>query len=119
MTAHTPGPWLVQGNGGPEDGYNVLDTRDRYIAFVDDSSGMLSDEQAHMNARLIAAAPEMFAALTATVSAMEAQEELVELTALGDFGTHESDARRAAIEQMNGLFVQEIRALLARIDGTS
>lgn len=59
MVRHTPGPWTVQENGGPEDGYNVLDDRNRYIAFVDTSGEMISDEQAHANARLIAEAPAM------------------------------------------------------------
>jgi hypothetical protein len=68
--------------------------------------------------RLIEHAEEMRAALEAAIAAMEAQDELVELTALGDFSTQEHDKRRSELEMMNGVFVAELRALLASIDGT-
>ena len=68
-------------------------------------------------ARLMAKALEMKEAIKAAISAMGAQEELVELTMLGDFGTRETDQRCAEIEMANVVFVQELRTLLAEIDG--
>lgn len=100
MVKHTPGPWIVQENGGPEDGYNVLDARDRYIAFVDTSGEMISDEQAHANARLIAEAPAMRAALVTLVDERDR-------AALAD------DPAYLMIDRA----IEAARALLARIDG--
>ncbi len=57
MTQHTPGPWVATGF----EGIVVNDSKDRTLALAPGSSTNLEEMKA--NARLIAAAPDMLAAL--------------------------------------------------------
>lgn len=59
MSAHTPGPWLVLRD--PEVGGPLVATEDVAIADVMEMEGGMSEA----NARLIAAAPDLLAALKA------------------------------------------------------
>lgn len=68
-TQHTPGPWrYVRENGSPSTGQHmVAGARPGYLAEVRDcGSGCVE-----ANARLIAAAPELLAALVAAVELIE------------------------------------------------
>jgi hypothetical protein len=69
-TQHTPGPWIATVIGT---GYSVRTTKDRGIAKVYDQAE--NDETGKSNAHLIAAAPDLLAALENTVSAWSAQFE--------------------------------------------
>lgn len=67
--AHTPGPWLTQwGAAQGGDGHHIIDTKDMgelsriaVVLFHDDAEGETAS-----NARLIAAAPDLLAALQTT-----------------------------------------------------
>lgn len=61
MSAHTPGPWLVLRD--PEVGGPLVATEDVAIADVMEMEGGMSEA----NARLIAAAPDLLAALRQVV----------------------------------------------------
>jgi hypothetical protein len=59
---HTPGPWSFSGQGD----FSAIESDEREIAHVFYPEDMLSDEH-KANTRLIAAAPELLASLTACV----------------------------------------------------
>ena len=58
---HTPGPWRLRHNG-IHDGDRTVTSNTRDIADLD--GGCNDDTEIYANARLIAAAPELLAALT-------------------------------------------------------
>lgn len=58
---HTPGPWKVNGQAGYA-GHTVIDTNGRSVAAFPSSSKRPKSER-DANARLIASAPELLAAL--------------------------------------------------------
>lgn len=62
---HTPGPWVAKGIGGPN--LCVTDGDSRYVVdrFV---LGSRATEEHEANARLIAAAPDLLAALQAVMA---------------------------------------------------
>ena len=67
MSNHTPGPWTVEGASGESGEAEVIESDNRIIAWTadslgSDSFGILEDED-RANARLIAAAPDLLAAL--------------------------------------------------------
>lgn len=85
MSAHTPGPWLFVAEGTECDGVNV-----RYSVSSEDATSIASGQsQEHMadisgailegeciaNARLIAAAPELLAALRDLIEQFEEHDE--------------------------------------------
>ena len=60
---HTPGPWNV-GDDSPNDYEGpIIDTRDRAVAVITIDHETESTPEDRANARLIAAAPELLAAL--------------------------------------------------------
>jgi hypothetical protein len=64
---HTPGPWIAVPNGGDDEDIRALlvgknDQYGDFTTIADCRSRWIPDEEA--NARLIAAAPDMLAALT-------------------------------------------------------
>lgn len=61
MSKHTPGPWGFHPCDELEDSFNVLCEKDYYVATTHD--GVRGDRNADANARLIAAAPAMYALL--------------------------------------------------------
>lgn len=67
MTKHTPGPWTVGGASGNEGEAREIASADRCIAWTastwDDDEGDVVTEEDAANANLIAAAPELLAAL--------------------------------------------------------
>lgn len=73
MTKHTPGPWRV----GPVDDTLVSDASGREVAAVDGDYNN-PDEWPSMeaNARLIAAAPEMYAELRKLADALNSGRQL-------------------------------------------
>lgn len=75
--AHTPGPWWVD---GPGEGIEVHDTFGR-TASVWGEGG--KESEAWANARLIAAAPELLAALKFIVNDCPEPGEAAQLTAHG------------------------------------
>ena len=65
MSAHTPGPWHVE----PEKDGTCVMAGDYYITETIDAAGDDSDDTTqHANARLIASAPDLLAALQAVVA---------------------------------------------------
>ena len=68
MGKHTPGPWHVTDVSGNEGEAEIIEAKHRGIAWTNDSwdemkqQGYISQED-KANARLIAAAPDLFAAL--------------------------------------------------------
>lgn len=82
--AHTPGPWKVK----KLDGEIYINPSRRFaeyalLAKVSESNVFRSDETAHANARLIAAAPALLEALKALIESIENV----------DFGVHDDDGR--------------------------
>ena len=97
MTQHTPGPWLLRPYTpcGENRGYTVTkDTGDVVIADV--TTSILDPDIVAVNARLIAAAPEMLALL----------ERLIEV-----------DANPTADSLDITSVADEARVLLAKIEG--
>ena len=90
--AHTPGPWQIEWNvaqGG--EGHYITDSKDMAelsriaaVLFHDDADG-----ETRANARLLAAAPDLLAALIGVVK-------------VADRATVEFDAARAAIAKAEG-----------------
>jgi len=70
MSVHTPGPWRYAGHGGT----HVLDSNGRCIGDAPQPHGM-PPEEGEANARLIAAAPELLAALERLAGSLEACAE--------------------------------------------
>lgn len=63
MKAHTPGPWVIE---AAPNGYNYIRAKHRAEIAIMGSENMLADDSsAASNARLIAAAPDLLAALDA------------------------------------------------------
>jgi len=72
VPSHTPGPWNV-GDDSPNDYEGpTIDTRDRAVAVITIDHENESTPEDRANARLIAAAPELLAALQAAVEYLEA-----------------------------------------------
>lgn len=72
---HTPGPWRV-GTPGPNGCYSVGTTKGLMTAMVAHSINMADQrEQAEGDARLIAAAPELLAALISLLAMCERQTD--------------------------------------------
>jgi hypothetical protein len=88
MSKHTPGPWIYKGFVTDSDfsGWRVyLPTRYRRVITVEGTSA----GEADANARLVAAAPELLAALKGVLR-------------VADRKTDEFDAARAAIAKAEG-----------------
>jgi hypothetical protein len=63
MSGHTPGPWRVlQPSVGVDANWHVTDELDTFVAHVY-GFGHSVDDQSRINAHLIAAAPDLLAAL--------------------------------------------------------
>ena len=90
--AHTPAPWQIEWNAAQSgDGHYITDSNDMAelsriaaVLFHDDADG-----ETRANARLIAAAPDLLAALIGVVK-------------VADRATVEFDAARAAIAKAEG-----------------
>lgn len=66
MSNHTPGPWVALRNDLVDPwGFQISGGGDPYLAAVGEWNASEIDEEQQANARLIAAAPEMFQALIA------------------------------------------------------
>lgn len=68
MMAHTPGPWLIQGKSGNDGEAFVIGTSGKVVCYTADTYDEEEDEgvitpEDQANATLIAAAPELLAAL--------------------------------------------------------
>jgi hypothetical protein len=63
-TKHTPGPWIASGA-------KVLDKRQTLLADVHQTASRPSADESAANARLIAAAPELYEALRVLLDAAE------------------------------------------------
>ena len=78
MSKHTPGPWIVpdrQDLGRPLPGTSIFKEQDdggppKFIASID-LHGVVLGEEEFANARLIAAAPDMLAALEAVAEELK------------------------------------------------
>ena len=74
MTAHTPGPWRLESESRSPDGSDLLVTTDDGAYSIADcrmqATGVGDTEEAESNARLIAAAPELLAALKGILAAL-------------------------------------------------
>lgn len=67
MIKHTPGPWTVEHHGGP---WHIFGANDERVGTYSTSAPASTAEQwdvSQANARLIAAAPELLAALESIV----------------------------------------------------
>lgn len=86
MSAHTPGPWRPNFHHTHRDGgrtYAMVDDGKSIVPLAAVTLGVegCSEDEGRANARLIAAAPDMLAALRATVAGDDAS--LAELDKLG------------------------------------
>ena len=109
MAEHTPGPWRLDSpyvSAPSGEHRKIVADCDQY--FSDDECEYLSDDECEANTRLIAAAPELLAALEQAVAVIA------------------SDEMKGAcqVAQMHGMpyggptvNVAEIRALIARVRG--
>lgn len=68
MSKHIPGPWVIDKVSG---GWAVRAPKWGYVAIHETSGLSHFDERQEANRRLIAAAPDLLAALTAAVEAIE------------------------------------------------
>lgn len=78
-TTHTPGPWTVDGGyimGGTPTNGEGLKTYALYVADCRISSAYRIHEEQQANARLIAAAPDLLAALQGCIKVMQCADEL-------------------------------------------
>lgn len=75
-TAHTPGPWLLDGSIDAMN-LDVVYISGR-IAMLECENDEISDDQLMANARMIAAAPDMLAALITLVWQMDRMDNLPE-----------------------------------------
>lgn len=93
---HTPGPWTAEPRDDGADGFIVRDADGEFVNYLCDSryGDGRKDPTAEVNARLIAAAPELYEALRAL------------LDGPGDGFGHPSEAER-----------QKARAALAKVKG--
>jgi len=83
MAEHTPGPWRLKPDEGghgydpQEPGYYIVDERGQYVAQVREESWRpdealeIGAEETEANARLVAAAPDLAAALEAAAASLE------------------------------------------------
>lgn len=86
-TTHTPGPWAFAVSGTA---FSITADADPvYVGYVEIPDRMSKVPLAEANARLIAAAPELLAAL-------------IQVVAVADRKTVEFDAARAAIAKATG-----------------
>lgn len=98
---HTPGPWVV-GDGGRmvlRDVPGICDGHDGYAVAVTSAHSLLPVEEARANARLIAAAPDLLAALKALQ--LQALQSNVNDPA-NDWGREALALTRAAIAAATG-----------------
>lgn len=86
--AHTSGPWQIR------ERYLVTNSADRVVA--DCGFGSLPDDECEANARLIAAAPDLRAALAALVQTFHARPDILSLC-----GPHEHAQIKAACDALN------------------
>lgn len=94
-TKHTPGPWKV-GEENEFEAYEFVSiTTESGVQIGDVSSDGCVDDETHANARLIAAAPDMLAALKQIESEMRA--------GLGSSYGETREAVRRAIAKAEGL----------------
>jgi hypothetical protein len=69
---HTPGPWVVKEQGNADD-YALLVNNEKWVISIRQNGEILPPEQ-NANAHLIAAAPDMLAAMKEFVARVEAGE---------------------------------------------
>lgn len=100
--SHTPGPWYEAGDNENGNGIMARGTQGHYIALIPEQPDYVHMDQA-ANARLIAAAPDMRAALAHLLDMMH--PHLIDLE--GDMGRDLADAMQTA------------RAALAKATGSS
>lgn len=80
MSAHTPGPWQL-------DGHNIRsiankpDWSPKGVKLGEVTSGGVGDEQARANAALIVAAPDLLAACITSLMEFEAEHAIFEMNA--------------------------------------
>lgn len=98
MTQHTPGPWEARHWGAAD--HEMEDGETAFIVTAAESSGLLSRSNA--DARLIAAAPDLLAALKALLPVAEAFERQASKGAGGRRGGAVFAAVRAAIAKAEG-----------------
>lgn len=103
---YTPGPWTVQDEYDetlPIDGWD--EDLDASVEIARVSLDMLTPKQREANARLIAAAPELLAALEAVMVAIDCYDS-----------QHEASMARA-INRSNPLSIEAARAAIAKAKG--
>jgi hypothetical protein len=93
VSAHTPGPWLIDDDGQ----WFAICADNHCIAQVHTPNSASLDRQA-ANARLIAAAPELFAELSHLVRLLEVQEQSGRLNVPG---LATLNGARAALAKVN------------------
>ena len=95
LTQWTPGPWSTHDNGTISDPPSIRrEGTGTFVAFMTrDLDEGVTDDEAYANARLVAAAPRLHAALAAIVG---------KLDALGTLHTPTLDEARAALAQAEG-----------------
>lgn len=98
--AHTPGPWVVGGASGNEGEAREIVAASRTIAWSastwDEDEGDVVTEEDDANAHLIAAAPDLLAALKELVDYDEGSNEP------GEFGYEILQRCKAAIAKAEG-----------------
>jgi len=88
---HTPGPWVAMGKAV----YTESDNPTREILWGGHNTKSASDEEKKANARLIAAAPEMYETMKAILAVVNDPGPIFPGTAIGD----------------------KLREILAKVDG--
>ena len=90
MSEHTPGPWSIAGRG-----YTIFGPDDAVVISSFDAETEEEEERYLANARLIAAAPDLLAALEEAVRSSE-------VSRMGGMSWDEMDRARAAIAKARG-----------------
>ncbi len=99
-TLHTPGPWHWQYHP-IENGIVALASATNDVLLSTGNGDHSWGEVSEANAKIIAAAPDLLSALTATVAAMEHAKKLLRVAGLTMEGGTISDPYNDAIAQAN------------------
>ena len=106
MTAHTPGPWTLLARPDHARGFKVTDADGEFVSYLPASRyhDERRDGEAESNARLMAAAPDLLAALQTVTTALHSCCLVIT----------DDEARKDALEM-----VADARAAIAKARGES
>lgn len=106
MVKHTPGPWII------EDDTDIIDQNGTFIATTHDPASDIGTAREYANARLIAAAPDLLAALKASQEMVERSAEVYADRLATDGTSHAAENWGAALK-----ITKQVQAAIAKAEG--